>query len=148
MAKEKERLLKKMLLPKRTKFRKQFRGKETIKGKAWLGSHLAFGEYGLKVLSGGLLTSRQIEAARKAIIHYTKRSGKLWIRVFPDKPVSKKPGETRMGGGKSPVDHYAAVVKGGRIIFELSGVPKEQAKEALRRAGQKFPMKTKFVEED
>lgn len=134
-----------MLLPKKTKFRKQFRGRETIKGKAWVGSKLAFGEFGLKALSGGLLTSKQIEAARKAIMHHTKRSGKLWIRVFPDKPISKKPGETRMGGGKSPVDHYAAVVKVGRIIFELSGVAKKQAEEALRRAGRKLPIKTKIV---
>jgi len=134
-----------MLLPKKTKFRKQFRGRETVRGKAWVGSNLSFGEFGLKALTGGLLTSRQIEAARKAIMHFTKRSGKLWIRVFPDKPISKKPGETRMGGGKSPVDHYAAVVKVGRMIFELSGVSEEQAKEALRRAGQKLPLRTKVV---
>lgn len=137
-----------MLLPKKTKFRNQFRGREKIRSKAWTGSELSFGEYGLKALSGGLLTSRQIEAARKAIMHYTKRSGKLWIRVFPDKPVSKKPGETRMGGGKSPVDHYAAVVKAGRIIFELSGIAKVQAEEALRRASQKLPVKTKVVTEE
>lgn len=134
-----------MLLPKKTKFRKQFRGRETIKGKAWVGSKIAFGEFGLKALSGGLLTSKQIEAARKAIMHHTKRSGKLWIRVFPDKPISKKPGETRMGGGKSPVDHYAAVVKTGRMIFELSGVARKQAEEALRLAGRKLPIKTKIV---
>jgi len=137
-----------MLLPKKTKFRKQFRGRGTMQGKAWVGSKLSFGEYGLKALTGGLLTSRQIEAARKAIMHYTKRSGKLWIRVFPDKPISKKPAETRMGGGKSPVDHYAAVVKPGRIIFELSGVAREQAEEALRRAGQKLPLKIKLVVQD
>lgn len=137
-----------MLLPKKTKFRKQFRGREAVKGKAWVGSELSFGEFGLKALTGGLLTSRQIEAARKAIMHYTKRSGKLWIRVFPDKSVSKKPAETRMGGGKSPVDHYAAVVKPGRIIFELSGVAREQAEEALRRAGQKLPLKIKIVTEE
>ncbi len=136
-----------MLLPKKSKFRKQFRGRETVKGEAWAGSNLSFGEFGLKAISGGLLTSRQIEAARKAAMHFTKRSGKLWIRVFPDKPVSKKPGETRMGGGKSPVDHYAAVVKPGRIIFEISGVTEETAEEALRRAGQKLPVKTKFVSE-
>jgi len=134
-----------MLLPKKTKFRKQFRGRETVRGKAWVGSKLSFGEFGLKALTGGLLTSRQIEAARKAIMHFTKRSGKLWIRVFPDKPISKKPSETRMGGGKSPVDHYAAVVKAGRMIFELSGVSKEQAEEALRRAGHKLPLRTKVV---
>lgn len=136
-----------MLLPKKTKFRKQFRGREAIKGKAWVGSELAFGEFGLKAIAEGLLTSRQIEAARKAIMHYTKRSGKLWIRVFPDKAISRKPGETRMGGGKSPVDHYAAVVKKGRVIFELSGITKEQAEEALRRAGQKLPLKTRIVVE-
>lgn len=140
--------VRKMLLPKKTKFRKQFRGREKIRGKAWVGSELSFGEYGLKALFGGLLTSRQIEAARKAIMHYTKRSGKLWIRIFPDKPISRKPGETRMGGGKSPVDHYAALVKSGRMIFELSGISKEQATEALRRAGQKLPLKTKIVVQD
>jgi len=137
-----------MLLPKKTKFRTQFRGNETIKGKAWVGSELSFGKYGLKATAGGLLTSRQIEAARRAIMHYTKRGGKLWIRIFPDKPISKKLGETRMGGGKSPVDHYAAVVKAGRIIFELSGIAAKQAQEALKRAGQKLPLKTKIVTEE
>lgn len=137
-----------MLLPKKTKFRRQFRGREAVRGKAWRGSELSFGEFGLKAAVTGQLTSRQIEAARTAIMHHTKRGGKLWIRIFPDKPVSKKPAETRMGGGKSPVDHYVAVVKKGRIIFELSGISRGQAEEALRRAGQKFPIKTRFVAEE
>jgi len=136
-----------MLLPKRTKFRRQFRVR-AIKGKAWVGSELAFGEYGLRAITSGRLSSRQIEAARKAIIHYTKRSGKMWIRVFPDTPVAKKPNETRMGGGKSPVDHYVAIVKPGRMIFELSGIGEKQAREALRRAAQKLPLKTGIVVED
>lgn len=137
-----------MLLPKKTKYRKQFRGRETVRGKAWVGSELSFGEFGLKATTGGMITSKQLEAARRAIMHYTKRGGKLWIRVFPDKPISKKPGETRMGGGKSPVDHYAAVVKVGRMIFELSGVAPKQAEEALRRAGQKLPIKTRIEVEE
>lgn len=133
-----------MLLPKKTKFRRQFSVRK-IKGKAWAGSELSFGDYGLQSLARGLLSSRQLEAARKAIMHQTKRGGRLWIRVFPDKPVSKKPSETRMGGGKSPVDHYAVVIRPGRMIFELSGLTKGQAKEALRRAAQKLPLKTKIV---
>jgi large subunit ribosomal protein L16 len=136
-----------MLLPKKTKFRRQF-SVRTVKGKAWAGSELSFGDYGLQALTKGLLSSRQIEAARKAIMHHTKRGGKLWVRVFPDKPVSKKPSETRMGGGKSPVDHYAAVIRPGRMIFELSGLAKGQAKEALRRAAQKIPLKTRIVVQD
>jgi large subunit ribosomal protein L16 len=136
-----------MLLPKKTKYRKQFRGAETVTIKSYVGNGLAFGEFGLKAVSGGFLTSRQIEAARKAIMHYTKRGGKLWIRVFPDKPVSKKAAETRMGGGKSPVDHYCAVVKRGRIILEMSGVSHAIAEESLRRAAHKLPIKTRFVEE-
>jgi len=133
-----------MLLPKKTKFRRQFRVRK-VRGKARAGYELSFGDYGLLALAGGELTSRQIEAARKAIMHYTKRSGKLWIRVFPDTPISKKPSETRMGGGKSPVDHYAAIVKPGRMILELSGVSERQAEEALRQAAQKLPIKTRFV---
>jgi large subunit ribosomal protein L16 len=136
-----------MLLPKKTKFRKQFRVR-TVKGKAWSGSEISFGKYGLQALSQGLLSSRQVEAARRAIMHHTKRGGKLWVRVFPDRPISKKPGETRMGGGKSPVDHYAAVVRPGRIIFELSGLGRSQAREALRRAAQKLPLKTKIIVQD
>jgi len=132
-----------MLLPKKTKFRKSFRG--TLKGKALRGNRISFGDWGIQALEPGYLTSRQIEAARKAIRHYTDRGGKLWIRVFPDKPISKKPTETRMGGGKSPVDHYAAVIKPGRILFEISGVADEVAKESLTRASAKLPGKTQIV---
>lgn len=133
-----------MLLPKKVKYRKQQRGNN--KGLAVRGSTMFFGEYAIKSVERGLLTSRQIEAARKAISHRTKRGGKLWIRVFPDKPIVKKPAETRMGSGKAPTDHYAAVIKPGKIIFELSGVPKELAEAALRRASDKLPLKTKFIE--
>lgn len=132
-----------MLLPKKAKYRKQFRGK--MKGAAKRGSRLDFGEFGLKALESCWLSSRQIEAARKAIVHYTKRGGKIWIRVFPDKPVTQKPAEVRMGGGKGPVDHYVAVVKPGRIIFELAGVAEKMAVEALERAAAKLPIKTKIV---
>jgi len=132
-----------MLLPKRTKFRTQMRGAN--KGAATRGFNIAFGDYGLKSDGRGVITSRQIEAARKAIAHRTKRGGKLWIRVFPHKPISKKPNETRMGGGKSPVDHYAAIVKPGTVLFEISGITEELAREAFRRASDKIPMKTRFV---
>jgi large subunit ribosomal protein L16 len=132
-----------MLIPKKAKYRKRFKGK--IKGKAQRGSSLDFGEYGLKALEPVLLSSKQIEAARKAIVGRTKRGGKLWVRIFPDKPITKKPSEARMGRGKGPVDHYAAVVKPGRMIFELAGVDEEVATEALKRAGAKLPMKTRIV---
>jgi len=132
-----------MLLPKKAKYRRTFRGK--MKGISHRGSVIAFGEYGLKSLGRAWVSSRQIEAARKAITHHTKRGGKLWIRVFPDKPVTKKPNEVRMGGGKGGVDHYVAVVKPGRILFEISSVPEELAKEAMARAARKLPIKTKFV---
>lgn len=132
-----------MLLPKKVKYRKQQRGNN--KGIATRGSTIAFGEYGLKAEDRGLITSRQLEAARKAIAHQTKRGGKLWIRIFPSKPISKKPNETRMGSGKAPVDHYAAVIKPGRMIFELAGLSEEMAKVAFRRAADKLPFKTKFV---
>lgn len=132
-----------MLIPKKTKYRRQFEGK--LKGTTGRGTKLAFGEYGLKALGPSWLSSRQIEAARRAITHHTKRGGKLWIRIFPDRPVTKKPSEVRMGGGKGPVDHYVAIVKPGRLLFELSGVEKEVAKEAFLRASAKLPMKTKFV---
>lgn len=135
-----------MLLPKRIKFRKQQRGNN--KGIAVRGSTVSFGDFALKAMDRGLLTSRQIESARKAIMHDTKRGGKLWIRVFPDKPVSKKPPETRMGSGKSPADHYAAAVKPGKIIFEMSGVTKEIAKAAFGKASAKLPIKTRFVIKD
>jgi len=136
-----------MLLPKKTKFRRQFSRRE-IKGESWSGSELSFGEFGLRALTNGAISSRQLEAARRAIVHYTKRSGKMWIRVFPDLPVSKKPAERRMGGGKAPVDHYAAIVKAGRMIFELSGMSKHQAREALERAAQKLPVRTRIVTEE
>lgn len=135
-----------MLLPKKTKYRVQQKG--VNRGMAVRGSYIAFGEYGLKSEQRGLLTSRQIEAARKAISHRTKRSGKLWIRVFPDKPISKKPNETRMGGGKAPVDHYSSVIKPGKIIFEMAGVSEELAREAFRRASDKLPLKTRFITEE
>ncbi len=132
-----------MLLPKRVKFRKQQRG--TNRGIAVRGSSVAFGEFALKAVDRGMLTSRQIEAARKAIAHKTKRGGKLWIRIFPDKAISKKPNETRMGSGKSPTDHYSAVIKPGRILFELGGVTQELARDAFERASAKLPLKTKFI---
>lgn len=133
-----------MLLPKRTKFRTGMR--PINKGVASRGYKISFGDYALKAEERGSLTSRQIEAARKAISHKTKRGGKLWIRVFPHRPISKKPNETRMGGGKSPVNHYAAVIKPGTVIFEMSGVTEEVAKAAFRRAADKLPVKTKFVD--
>lgn len=134
-----------MLLPKKAKHRKQFRGK--MKGQAGRGSKLSFGEFGLKALDSAWLTSRQIEAARKAVSHHTKRGGKLWIRIFPDKPVTKKPAEVRMGSGKGAVDHYAAVVRPGRIIFELAGVSENIAVRALELAGHKLPIKTLVIRE-
>jgi large subunit ribosomal protein L16 len=132
-----------MLLPNKVKFRKQQRG--INKGIAVRGSTISFGEFALKSVDRGLLTSRQIEAARKAVSHLTKRGGKLWIRVFPDKAIAKKPAETRMGSGKALTDHYAAVIKPGKIIFEISGVTKDIAKSAMTRAAAKLPLKTKFV---
>jgi large subunit ribosomal protein L16 len=132
-----------MLLPKRTKYRKQHRGR--MKGKAGRGNTLSFGEFGLQALEPCWMTSRQIEAARRAIVRYLKRGGKLWIRVFPDKPVTAKPAETRMGGGKGAVDHWVAVIKPGRMIFEVSGVSEEAAREAMRLASHKLPVKTRFV---
>jgi large subunit ribosomal protein L16 len=132
-----------MLLPKRTKYRKQHRGR--MKGRAGRGNTLSFGEFGLQALEPCWMTSRQIEAARRAIVRHVKRGGKLWIRVFPDKPVTSKPAETRMGGGKGAVDHWVAVVKPGRMIFEIAGVPEEAAREAMRLASHKLPIKTRFV---
>jgi len=132
-----------MLLPKKAKYRKQFRGR--MKGVARRGTRLDFGDYGLKALESCWLSSKQIEAARKAITHHTRRGGKLWIRVFPDKPITKKPSEVRMGGGKGSVDHYVAVIKPGRIIFELAGVEEKIAIGALERAAQKLPIKTRIV---
>jgi large subunit ribosomal protein L16 len=135
-----------MLQPKKTKYRKQFRGK--MRGKAQKGSSLAFGEYGLKSLGRGWLSSRQIEAARRAITHHTKRAGKVWIRVFPDKPVTKKAAGSPMGKGKGDPEYFVAVVKPGRIIFELSGVAEAEAAEAIRRASTKLPFKTKFISKE
>jgi len=132
-----------MLMPKRVKYRKQHRGR--MKGRAQRGAEITFGEYGLQALEPCWMTSRQIEAARRAIVRHVKRRGKLWIRVFPDKPVTKRPAETRMGKGKGPVDHWVAVVKPGRIIFEISGVEESTAREAMRLASHKLPIKTQFV---
>ncbi|MGB7341982.1 MAG: 50S ribosomal protein L16 [Phototrophicaceae bacterium] len=132
-----------MLMPKRTKYRKQHRGR--MKGKAYKGSTVAFGDYGLQSLEPVWMTSRQIEAARRAIVRFIRRRGKVWIRVFPDKPYTKKAAETRMGKGKGSVEYYVAVVKPGRILFEMAGVPEDVAREALRLAAGKLPVKTKFV---
>lgn len=132
-----------MLMPKRTKYRKQHRGR--MKGKAYKGSSVAFGDYGLQALEPVWMTSRQIEAARRAIVRFIRRRGKVWIRVFPDKPYTQKPAETRMGKGKGSVEYYVAVVKPGRILFEMAGVPEDVAREALRLAAAKLPVKTKFV---
>ncbi|MBI3559942.1 50S ribosomal protein L16 [Candidatus Gottesmanbacteria bacterium] len=132
-----------MLAPKRAKYRKQFRGKRG--GKALRGSDVNFGEYGLKATTVGWVGSRQIEAARRALTHYTKRGGRIWIRIFPDKPITKKPPETRMGSGKGDVSDYVAVVKPGRIMFEMAGVTRDVAREAMRLASVKLPIRTKFI---
>jgi large subunit ribosomal protein L16 len=135
-----------MLMPKKVKYRKQQRGRRN--GKAWRGGELAFGEFGLKAMEPAWITDRQIEASRVAITRFIKRGGKLWIRIFPDKPFTKKPAETRMGSGKGSPEGWVAVVKPGRVMFELAGVPEPLAKEALRLAGQKLPVKTKFVKRE
>ncbi len=132
-----------MLMPKRVKYRKQFRGR--MRGMALRGAEVQFGEYGLQALEPAWITSRQIEAARRAIVRHIKRRGKVWIRVFPDKPVTQKPAETRMGKGKGAVDHWVAVVKPGRVMFELAGGGEEVAREAMRLASHKLPIKTRFV---
>lgn len=132
-----------MLMPSRLKHRKQMRGRN--RGTANRGTTVAFGEYGLQSLEPVWLDSRQIEAARRVITRYIRRGGKVWIRVFPDKPVTKKPAETRMGKGKGAPDHYVAVIKPGHVIFELSGVPQDMAKEAMRLASYKLPFKTRFI---
>ena len=132
-----------MLMPKRVKHRKQQRGR--MKGKATRGNFIAYGEFGLQATECGWITSNQIEAARVAINRYVKRGGKLWIKIFPDKPVSKKPAETRMGSGKGAPEYWVAVVKPGRVLFEMSGVTEEDAKEAMRLAQYKLPISTKFV---
>lgn len=132
-----------MLMPKRTKFRKQQRGR--MKGKAYRGSKIVFGEFGMKAMEPAWITSRQIEAARVAMTRYIKRGGRVWIRIFPDKPVTNKPAETRMGKGKGSPEFWVAVVKPGRILFEIEGVSREVAQEAIRLAAHKLPIKVKFV---
>ena len=132
-----------MLIPKRAKYRKQMRGK--MRGSATAGVTLSFGDYGLTSEGRGWVTSRQIEAARRAITHYTQRGGRLWIRIFPDKPITKKPAETRMGGGKGDVYEYVAPIRPGRVLFEMGGITKDVAYEALRLAGHKLPIKTRIV---
>lgn len=132
-----------MLMPKRTKFRKQHRGR--MSGTETRGTKVDFGDFGLQALEPVWLTSRQIEAARRAMTRYTRRGGKIYIRVFPDKPVTAKPAETRMGSGKGSPEYWVAVVKPGRILFEIKGIAEESAKEAIRLAGAKLPIKTKFV---
>ena len=132
-----------MLAPKRVKYRKQMKGRMT--GEALRGSAVSFGDYGLQALESGWLTARQVEAARIALSRYVKRTGKLWIRIFPDKPITKKPAETRMGKGKGPVEGWIAVVRPGKVLYEIMGVPEDKAREALYIAAQKLPVKTRFV---
>jgi large subunit ribosomal protein L16 len=132
-----------MLQPKRVKYRKSHKGRR--QGDAQAGNTIVFGDFGLQALESAWLTSRQIEAARRAITRYIRRGGKVWIRIFPDKPVTRKPAETRMGSGKGPLDHWVAVVKPGRILFEMGGVGEEVAKGAMRLASYKLPINTRFV---
>ena len=132
-----------MLQPKRVKYRKAHRGSR--RGKAQSGNTIVFGDYGLQAQEACWLTSRQIEATRRVIVRYLRRGGKMWIRVFPDKPVTKKPAETRMGGGKGAVDHWVAVIKPGRMLFEISGIKESMAQEAIHLAAYKLPLATKFV---
>ena len=132
-----------MLMPKKVKFRKQQRGR--MKGKAWTGSSVAFGDYGLKATECGWVTQREIEAGRIAITRFIKRNGRIWIRMFPDKPITKKPQETRMGKGKGAPEAWVMVVKPGRILYEMEGVSETEAREALRLAAHKLSIKTKFV---
>ena len=134
------------LMPKRSKFRKMQKGRN--RGKATRGTTVAYGEYGLQAVEAGWITSNQIEAARIAMTRFIKRGGKVWIKIFPDKPVTKKPAETRMGKGKGAPEYWVAVVKPGRVMFEIAGVPRETAKEALRLAMHKLPVKSKFVEKE
>jgi len=134
------------LMPKRVKHRKVQRGR--MKGIAYRGSQITYGEFALQALEPGWVTARQIEAARVALTRYIKRGGKVWIKIFPDKPVTKKPAETRMGSGKGAPEYWVAVVKPGRIMFELAGVPEEQAREAMRLAAHKLPVKSKFVKRE
>jgi large subunit ribosomal protein L16 len=132
-----------MLAPKKIKYRKRQKGR--TRGAAYRGSDLSFGDYGLKALACGWLTSRQIEAGRVALMRHIKRGGKLWIRIFPDKPVTKKPAETRMGKGKGAPEDWVAVIKPGRILYEMEGVPETIAREAFRLAAHKLPLETKFI---
>ncbi len=133
-----------MLLPRRVKYRKQMRG--TMRGDASRGVELAYGEYGLSAEDAGWISSRQIESARRAITHYTQRGGRVWIRIFPDKPITKKPPEVRMGGGKGDVHEYVATVRPGRIMFEIGGVTPDIAVEALKRAAHKLPIRSKLIQ--
>ena len=133
-----------MLMPKRVKYRRQHRGR--MKGFAQKGNQLAYGEYGLQATEATWMTANQIEAARRAMTRYIKRGGNIWIKVFPDKPVSKKPAEVRMGSGKGAPEYWVAVIKPGRVLFEMSGVSEEVAREAMRLAAQKLPIKTKFIQ--
>lgn len=133
-----------MLVPRRVKYRKMMRGTRT--GNAYRGTEITFGDFGLQSLEAGWVSARQIEAARRAITHYIARGGKVWIKIFPDKPITKKPPETRMGSGKGDVHEYVAVVRPGRVMFEMGGISKDIAMEALRLAAYKLPVKTKFIE--
>jgi large subunit ribosomal protein L16 len=132
-----------MLAPKRVRYRKQMKGR--MRGTASRGNEVSFGDFGLQALECGWITSRQIEAARIALTRYVKRTGKVWIRVFPDKPITKKPAETRMGKGKGPSEGWVAVVKPGKVLYEIQGVPEDKAKEALRIASFKLPISTRFI---
>ena len=135
-----------MLIPKRTKYRKQFRGR--MKGKAHRGNTVTYGEFGLVATEPSWITSRQIEAARIAMTRYTKRGGQVWIKIFPDKPITEKPAETRMGSGKGSPEYWVAVVKPGRVMFEIAGVSEDVAREALRLASHKLPIKTKIAKRE
>lgn len=135
-----------MLMPKRVKYRKLMRGR--LKGLSYRGNQVSFGTYGLQAVESKYVTSRQIEAARRAVVRYIRRGGKLWIRVFPDKPVTKRAAETRMGSGKGSVDHYVAPVRPGRVLFEMAGIREDLAREAFRLAAFKLPMKTQFITRD
>lgn len=135
-----------MLMPKRVKYRKVMRGR--LKGQAWRGNSVSFGTYGLQAIESHYITSRQIEAARRAMVRYIRRGGKIWIRVFPDKPWTKRAAETRMGSGKGSVEHWVAPVRAGRVLFEMAGIREDQAREAMRLAAFKLPMRTQFVMRD
>ncbi len=133
-----------MLQPRKSKYRKQFK-QRSLPGMATKGNRVSYGEFGLRAEESGHISARQIEAARRAIVHFIKRGGRVWIRIFPDMPITKKPPETRMGGGKGDIDHYVAVTKAGQMIFEMAGVTEETAKEALRLAGHKLSVKSSFI---